>query len=216
MATYTPGPRVRKGAIVALDPFNPLASVIVFQYNPEDMSRTLTPNTADAGGLTEALRLKGAPTETISVDLFIDATDQLERSDPSALTKGIYPQLSALEMLLFPKSSLVVANTVLAALGTIEVIPPESPLTLFAWGLRRIVPVRIDSLDITEELHDVNLNPIRARVGVSMQVLTYDDLSLTNPGRAIYLANQVLRETLAIEGSLDNVSSVVSGDVKLI
>ncbi|HEX9736068.1 MAG TPA: hypothetical protein VGG06_29240 [Thermoanaerobaculia bacterium] len=209
-------PRIAKGAIVAVDPFNPVASVIVFQLNPESLTRSLTPNTTEGGGTAEALRLKGAPTETISAELFIDATDQLEASDPTALRMGIYPQLSALEMLLFPKSLLVVANSALAALGTIEVIPPEAPLTLFVWGLRRIVPVRITSLSVTEEAWDTSLNPIRATVSVDMQVLTYDDLSIIHPGRAIFLANQVLRETMATLGSLDNLSSVVSGDVRLV
>ena len=37
---------------------------------------------------------------------------------------GIYPQLSALEMLIYPKSALVIANMVLLATGTIEIIPP--------------------------------------------------------------------------------------------
>ena len=35
-------PRTLKGAIVAIDEYNPLASVIVFQYNPETMTRTVT------------------------------------------------------------------------------------------------------------------------------------------------------------------------------
>ena len=34
-------PRVVKGALVGLDLFKPLSSVIVFQYNPESVSRTL-------------------------------------------------------------------------------------------------------------------------------------------------------------------------------
>ena len=33
-------------------------------------------------------------------------------------------------------------------LGVIEVIPPEAPLTLFVWGLKRVLPVRLT------ELHD--------------------------------------------------------------
>ena len=31
----------------------------------------------------------------------------------------------------------------LLAAGTIEIIPPDAPLTLFIWGAKRILPVRI-------------------------------------------------------------------------
>ena len=70
----------------------------------------------------------------------------------------------------------------LAAVGTIELVAPEAPLTLFIWGIKRIVPVRLSSFSIAEEAYDVNLNPIRAKVTLGMQVLSYSDLSLTNPG----------------------------------
>jgi len=49
----------------------------------------------------------------------IDATDQLADGNPIAGTMGIYPQLAALEMLVYPKSALVIANTILLAAGTI-------------------------------------------------------------------------------------------------
>ncbi|NEQ86981.1 MAG: hypothetical protein F6K26_45185 [Moorea sp. SIO2I5] len=48
MATSPLSPRLLRGAIVALDPANPLASVIILQYNPETMTRSLTPRTAGA------------------------------------------------------------------------------------------------------------------------------------------------------------------------
>ena len=48
MTTFPGSPRLQKGAIIGLDPFNPLASVVVFQYNPETLSRTL--NVQATGG----------------------------------------------------------------------------------------------------------------------------------------------------------------------
>ena len=41
MTTFPGSPRLLKGAIVGIDPFNPLASVMVVQYNPETLTRTL-------------------------------------------------------------------------------------------------------------------------------------------------------------------------------
>jgi len=165
-------PRLLKGALVGIDMFNPLTSLIVFQYNPDTMTRTLQPQTAGEGAdRSEALRLKGAPVETIRLDIEIDAADQLEKADPMAVTMGIYPQLSALEMLIYPKSSLVIANTILLAAGTLEIVPPVAPFTLFIWGPNRVVPVRIADFSITEEAYDVNLNPLRAKVSLGLPLI---------------------------------------------
>jgi hypothetical protein len=40
MTTFPGSPRLIKGTIDGIDPFNPLASVIVFQYNPDTLGRT--------------------------------------------------------------------------------------------------------------------------------------------------------------------------------
>jgi hypothetical protein len=208
MTTFPGSPRVQKGAIVGIDIFNPLASVIIFQYNPDTLTRTLQAQTTTGEtGRSEALRLKGAPVETIKLDVEIDATDQLEKADPIATSMGIYPQLSALEMLLYPKSALVIANTVLMAAGTIEVIPPEAPFTLFIWGPKRVLPVRLTGFTITEEAHDPSLNPIRAKASLDLRVLSYSDFSVTHPGYALFLAHQVVKETMAVIGSVGNITS---------
>jgi hypothetical protein len=216
MTTFPGSPRVLKGAIVGIDLFNPLASVIVFQYNPDTLTRTLQAQTAgDGGDRSEALRLKGAPVETIKLDIEIDATDQLETADGIATSMGIYPQLSALEMLIYPKSALVIANTALLAVGTIEVIPPMAPLTLFIWGLKRVLPVRLTDFSITEEAHDVNLNPLRAKASIGLRVLSYNDLSLLNPGYHLFVAHQVVKETMATIGSVNNLGAVAGGNINL-
>jgi hypothetical protein len=215
-------PRLVRGAIVGLDPFNPLASVVIFGYNPDAMRRSLRAQaagegaTGSAGGSRdEVLRLKGAPEETISIDVEIDATDQLERGDATTARLGIYPQLSALEMLLYPKSALVVANTVLLAIGTIEIIPPNAPLTIFVWGPKRALPVKLTEFTINEEAYDASLNPIRAKVSLGLRVLSYNDLPLTNPGYALFLAHQVAKEVMATIGSAGAIGDVAGGDLRL-
>jgi hypothetical protein len=212
MSTFPGSPRLMKGAIVGIDPFNPLASIIVFQYNPDTLTRTLTAQTTggEGGDRSEALRLKGAPTEEIRLDVELDATDQLEKADGLTVAMGIYPQLSALEMLIYPKSALVIANTVLLAAGSIEVIPAIAPLTLFIWGPQRVLPVRVSSFSITEEAHDTKLNPIRAKVSLGLRVLSYNDLSLTHPGYALFLAHQVVKELMATVGSVAGTASVAA------
>jgi hypothetical protein len=209
-------PRMVRGAIVGIDPFNPVASVIIFQYNPDTLTRTLQAQTgAEGGDRNETLRLKGAPVENIKLDVEIDAADQLEQGDATATSMGIYPQLSALEMLVYPKSSLVIANTVLLAIGTIEIVPPMAPLTIFVWGPKRALPVSVKEFTITEEAYDVNLNPIRAKVSLGLRVLSYSDLPLTHPGYALFLAHQVAKEVMATMGSAGNLADVAGGSVRL-
>ena len=210
-------PKVMKGAIVGIDPFNPLASIVVFQYNPDTLTRTLQAQSAggQSGGRSEALRLSGAPVETFKLDVEVDATDQLERDDALAETLGIYPQLSALEMLIYPKTALVLVNTALLAAGTTEVIPPAAPLTLFIWGPKRIVPVRLTEFSITEEAYDTKLNPIRAKVSLGLRVLSYNDLPVSNPGFALFLAHQAVKEAMATVGSVGNVAGSVNASFSL-
>ncbi|TME11268.1 MAG: hypothetical protein E6I80_06195 [Chloroflexi bacterium] len=212
MTTFPGSPKLQKGAIIGLDPANPLASVVVFQYNPDTLTRTLTPQTTSSSDTSrgEALRLKGPPEESITIDIEIDATDQLEKGDSNAVNMGIYPALSALEMLLYPKSALVIANEVLAAIGIIEIIPPEAPLTLFVWGAKRVLPVRLTSFSITEQAFDPNLNPILAKVSLGMRVLNYMDLGLLSVGGALFMAHQVAKEVMATIGSVGNISSLPS------
>ncbi|HEY7181487.1 MAG TPA: hypothetical protein VIC84_08705 [Blastocatellia bacterium] len=210
MSSFPGSPKLQKGAIVGIDPFNPLASVIVFQYNPEKLTRTLQVQSAGdgGGGFSEAQRLKGAPVEMIKVDVEIDATDQLETAEENATNLGIYPQLSALEMLAYPKSALVITNTVLLALGTIEIVPPTGPLVLFVWGLKRVLPVRLNDFSINEEAFDVNLNPIRAQVSLGLRVLSYNDVPLVHPAHGLFLAHQVVKEAFATISSVNNLSAL--------
>ena len=214
MTTFPGSPKLIKGAIVGLDLFNPIPSVIVFQYNPATLTRTLTPQAmAGQGAASEALRLQGAPKEDIQIDVEIDATDQLEKG---AVGAGIYPQLSALEMLIYPKSALVIANTALMAAGMLEITPPLGPFTLFIWGVKRVLPVRITSFSITEEAYDVQLNPIRAKVSLGLRVLNYGDFPVTHPGYYMFLAHQVVKEAMSVAGNVSNLSAVAGGDIKLL
>lgn len=200
-----------KGALVGIDPLVPIPNVVVFQYNPDSMSRRLEPRAVSAeGDRGEAFRLTGSPKETITLTVEIDATDQLEQSNPLTTTVGIYPTLAALEILLYPKSATVIANDILSLIGTIEVIPVEAPMTLFVWGPQRILPVRLTSMNITEEAHDPVLNPIRAKVELSLSVLSYQDLSITNPAYTLFLAHHVVKEVMAATNVFNSAQSIGS------
>ena len=89
-------------------------------------------------------------------------------------------------------------------LVTIEIVSPEGPFTLFIWGPKRVLPVRLTEFKITEEAHDINLNPIQAKISLGLRVLSYADLSLTHPGYALFLAHQIIKETMAAIGSINS------------
>ena len=169
MSAFPGSPRLLKGAIVGVSVINPLSSVVIFQYNPDTLTRTIRVSAASReGDKTEALRLKGPPDETVRLDVEIDATDQLEQGDEAAQQLGVYPALSRLELLLYPSSTTVIANEILAAAGVIEVVAPEAPLTLLVWGPKRVLPVRMNGFTIAEEAFDPSLNPIRAKVSLDL------------------------------------------------
>lgn len=212
MSTFPGSPRLLKGALIGVDPLNPLGAVVVFQYNPDTMTRKLEPRAVAAeGDRGEAFRLTGAPKETITLSIEIDATDQLEQANPVAIATGIYPTLAALEIMLYPKSAVVLINSALSLVGTIEVIPAEAPMTLFVWGPQRVLPVRVTSFSITEEAHDQLLNPIRAKVELSLAVLSYQDLPLLSAGRVMFLAHHIVKEVMAATNLFSNLQNVGDG-----
>lgn len=214
MTGFSGSPKVLKGAIIGVDLFNPLASIVIFQYNPDTLTRRLTANAANPNAAQgEALRLKGPPEETINLTVDIDAADQLERVDPIATSLGLHPTLASLEMLLYPKSALMIANEVLARFGIIQVVPPEAPLTLFVWSMKRTLPVRLTEFSVTEEAFDPDLNPIRATVTLGMRVLTYQDLGLLSVGGALSMAHQVGKEVMATLGGAAAVAGGASANL---
>src|ERR1700752_4967448 len=106
--------------------------------------------------------------------------------------------MAGLELLVYLSSLRVIANEVLTHLGANEIFPMESNLTLFVWSKTRITPVKITEMEITEEAFDPQLNPIRAKVRLSMRVLNVNDVGFQNPAGALYLVYQVQKEALAL------------------
>ena len=201
MTTFPGAPRLMKGGIVLMDPGSgTVLRVITLQYNPESLTRTLQAQTvSDGGDRSQALRLTAAPVETLKLDAVIDATDQLEFPVRNAVTaaNGIAPQLAALETLLYPSSGAVEANNALARAGTLEIAPMESPLTLFVWSDKRVLPVRVTDFSITEEAFAPSLHPIRAKVGLGLRVLGVADLGFDHRGGTLSMVHHRQVERLS-------------------
>ena len=165
-----------------------ILKIVVFQYNPETLVRrldaavsaaqlpathvpgvTVTPGTAAAGPMPE-------PRETVNFTLALDAADKLETGDAVTQQDGLLPAIAALELLLYPQ-----ANT----------------LTVWVSGSKRVLPVRITEMQVVEQMFDPALNPIRAEVSVSLQVLKDADLASGSRGRAIWDAHYAVLQQLA-------------------
>jgi hypothetical protein len=192
MTGFPNSPRLLKGGIVLIDPqSSAVRRVITLQYNPDTLTRTLqVQSTAASGDRSEALRVTGPPAETIKLDAEIDATDQLEFPDQNsnAVQLGIFPQLAVLETIVYPTSAQLQSNNSLAQSGMLEIIPMESPLTLFVWSKTRIMPVRLTDFSITEEAFDPALNPIRAKVSLGMRVLSVNDVGFSHKGGNLFMS----------------------------
>jgi hypothetical protein len=202
MTTFPNSPRLLKGGLILIDPASQAPQrVIVLQYNPDTLTRTLAPQavSSDSNDRSTPLRLKAPPTETIKLDAEIDAADQLEFPDlnPGAVDAGLHSDLAVLETIVYPPSERLLANRTLADLGTLEIAPVEAPLTLFVWSKLRIVPVRLTDFSITEEAFDSALNPIRAKVSLGMRVLNMNDLGFDHRGTSIFMAYLQAKERLA-------------------
>jgi hypothetical protein len=200
MSSFPGSPRLLKGAIALLDPkTGKVQQILPLQYNPDSLTRSLKIKGVggDSGDHIEALRLTGPPTETIKVDAEIDATDNLEAGDNQTIQTGLHTTLAALELMVYPSSAHLLSNNANASLGTLEIVPLETSLSVFIFGPRRIVPVRITEFSITEEAFDPNLNPIRAKLSLGMTVLTVDDLGFDQKRGGVFVTYLQAKEQLA-------------------
>jgi len=223
---YTQSPLLLKGAIIQFSAplLVPVPNLIVFQYNPETMTRTISPwkHSDGAGAGTDCTKDTAKavnpqaqpvdPDETVSLTLELDATDDLEDPDNNrvAVIAGVADRLAALEMLLYPAGttglgSLVNAVSTTLGGGTlIDTVPRTTvPVVLFYWGPGLIVPVRIESFSVEEQAYSPTLFPIRAKVTLGMRILdaaTFgnDQRAVVKIAKASYLYSRAQKETLAL------------------
>lgn len=183
-----------RGALVeyGADLIGPIPNIVIFQFNPETLTRTLKiperPQEANARERTQA----GEDTwETIGLKAHFSAADLLAEDKALARMFGIGPQLAALEQMAHPTGELegllgAALDAVGDALGLggggggdpTQPIPRKAlPRILFIWGLTRVLPVTIDSMRITEQEYDYLLNPLRAEVDLELTVTPPDSCS---------------------------------------
>ncbi len=202
MTGFPRAPRTLKGGFVLMDADGrQVLRSVAFQYNPDTLSRQLTPRAAkvDSGDRLEALRLTGPPVETLKLDIEFDATDRLASHvpDPDTVENGIAADLAAFETILSPAIADLAGTVARANTGTLEILPEPAPLVLLVLGKNRVLPVRITDVSVVEESFDTRLNPVRARLSLGLRLLSSEDMAPGTKGAELYMAAARRREKLA-------------------
>ena len=212
---FTRSPKLLKGALVVFETVAPVpTNLIVFQYNPDTMARGFQPLGGREGqqgaGSTEPTL---PPLQTFQLNVQLDATDQLEESNPLARTSGIHSTLAALELLMYPASASLILNKVLSLAGSSIVLPARAPMVLLVWGPFRVVPVRVTTLSINEQAFDQLLNPIRAQVTMGLRALTIPELQQAGPPfDTLAFVNHIAKEVLA-RANIFNSAEQIGGSI---
>lgn len=188
MSGFIQRPKLLRGAFVeyglSLPPL-----LFAFQFNPETLtrSRTASYTAGGADGSGEGCRDGNeaqqracmsqvqVSEESISLTLQLDATDNLNSGESLAGQFGIGPQLSVLELMIYPKTDQLFGFPIGNLLGATDQFGAAQaktiPILLFVWGRKRVMPVVMTSLSITEQEYFPDLNPKRASVAVQLKVL---------------------------------------------
>lgn len=186
-------PKIMRGAFVEYGLSIP-PLFVAFQFNPVQLTRnrslSFLPNNSSKDGLNNgSLRnfhkkeeyddlkklredqLVTVQEEVIGFEIRLDASDKLDEGDPITGQFGIAPQLSTLELMVLPKDESLLGQALGSSKGFSFTRSPKPPLMLFVWGRNRVLPVNINSLNITEILYSPDLTPTRATVNVTLTVI---------------------------------------------
>ncbi|MEU9671666.1 hypothetical protein AB0J81_12415 [Streptomyces bobili] len=220
-------PKILRGAFVEFGLSLP-PLLVVFQFNPLQLTRnrslfvTFPGAPADEAGTSlrdyhstvdnlldlQKQQVVTVQEQTIGFDIRLDATDRLDDGNALAEQFGVGPQLATLELMVQPKSESMLGLVADKLLGLGS--KPDGfsftrsanpPLVLFIFGRKRVLPVNINSLNITETEFSTDLNPIQATVAVSLTVIE---------GRSVpYLYSKAATEVMSVL-NLANVTDVAN------
>ena|SRR5262245_16749413 len=213
-----------KGALIEYgsDFLGPLPNVILFQFNPETLTRNIQIPPRPSGGTARETTQAGEPSiEKITFKAEFDAADGLNTNNVLARTMGVGPRLAALEKMVHPSN--IIGGAIGAALDAVgsalgaggnkggrQLIPRENyPRILFIWGPFRVLPVVIESMSITEQQYDFLLNPVRAEVSIGLAVNEVDVCSDDIVAKGALKYSTAAKEAQAILNLANTIEQVV-------
>lgn len=214
-----------RGALIeyGTDLIGPIPNVVIFQFNPESLSRSLQIPQRPSGATRRETTQAGEKTfEKITFKAHFSAANMLDEDKALAKMFGIGPQLCALEKMVLPSAKIAgligeALDAVGDALGVgggddapAQPIPREKyPRILFIWGLTRVLPVTIDSMTIAELEYDAMLNPLRAEVDLQLSVIAIDQCSDDVLGKGALEYTTIAKEAQAIANLANTAEQIV-------
>ena len=213
-----------RGALIeyGTDLIGPIPNVVIFQFNPESLSRTLQIPPRPTGATQRETTQAGERTfEKITFKAHFSAANMLDEGKVLAELFGIGPQLAALEKMVLPSAKIggllgAAIDAIGDALGgggddaPAQPIPRETyPRILFIWGLTRVLPVTIDSMSISELEYDSILNPLRAEVDITLSVIAVDDCSDDVLAKGALEYSTIAKEAQAIANLANTAEQIV-------
>jgi hypothetical protein len=201
-----------RGALIEYgsDFLGPLPNVVIFQFNPETLTRTITVPPRPTGAAPHETGQAGEPPlQRFTVKAEFDASDQISTGNVVSLAFGVGPSLAALEKMVQPSNLLggLLGKAVDAIAGALgggapraeQPVPRETyPRILFLWGLTRVLPVTIESMSITEQKYDRLLNPVRAEVTIGLAVTNLTSSSNDTVGYGALTYSRAASEVQAV------------------
>jgi hypothetical protein len=178
-----------RGALVeyGTDFLGPIPNVVVFQFNPESINRTIQVPTRPTGATgRETSQAGDTPVETFTLKVELDASDNLNEPINISLARvfGVGPAIAALEKMARPSAGILggpigaAIDAIGSALGlgggdapSVPIPRQKYPRILFIWGPARVLPVIVQSMAINELQYDALLNPTRAEVSIGLAVI---------------------------------------------
>jgi hypothetical protein len=209
-----------RGALVEYSKqfLGPIPNIVLFQFNPESISRTLTIAASASTNNSVANRPRrennatlAPPVESFTITAQFSAADDLGAGGLVSIVPrlfGVGPQLAALEKMVYPPATpggLIGAaiDAIGSAIGKKAASAEKSaprvkvPKILFIWGPTRVLPVRITSMTIAEKQYDMLLNPVEAEVQIGLAVIPEPPKESDPVGNGAFKYSQMVKDTQA-------------------
>src|SRR5215204_2885632 len=216
-----------RGALIEYgsDFMGPIPNVVIFQFNPETLTRTVQiPSRPTSGAARETTQAGEPAVEKITLKASFSAADEFGDNKALARMFGVGTRLAALEKMVYPSNDLLgaIGAAIGAAAGALgiggaagateprQVIPRESyPRILFIWGVYRVLPVVLESMSITEQQYDFLLNPVQAEVSITLAVNASDKCSDDTVAKGAMLYSNMAKDAQAMANLANTASQVV-------
>lgn len=213
-----------RGALIEYgsDFMGPIPNVVIFQFNPETLTRTVQIPSRPTSGTSRETSQAGEPSiEKISLTAKFSAADEFGDNKALARLFGVGTRLAALEKMVHPSNDLLAMIGVAlgAAAGAVglggdsdprQVIPREKfPRILFIWGVYRVLPVILESMSITEQQYDFLLNPVQAEVSLSMAVNPGDSCCDDDIAKGALTYSNMAKDAQAMANLANTVEQIV-------